>query len=71
MCHETGYRGRLAVFEYLRITSDLRRMIVDGRDATEIEAVARVAGQRSLRDDALLKLQAGQTTLSELLRVVA
>jgi type IV pilus assembly protein PilB len=71
MCHETGYRGRLAVFEYLRITGDLRRMIVDGRDATEIEAAARTAGQRSLRDDALLKLQAGQTTLSELLRVVA
>jgi len=71
MCHETGFRGRLAVFEYLQITSELRRLIIDGRDATEIEAAARAAGQRSLRDDALLKLKAGQTTVPELLRVVS
>jgi len=71
VCHDTGYRGRLAVFEYLRIEPDLRRMIVEGRDASDLEAAARAAGQGSLRDDALAKLRAGRTTFAEVLRVVS
>ncbi len=71
ICHDSGYRGRLAVFEYLQIDPALRRMIGDGRDANEIEAAARAAGQRSLRDDAMTKLLAGRTTSQEVLRVVA
>ncbi|MEZ4387280.1 MAG: ATPase, T2SS/T4P/T4SS family [Candidatus Krumholzibacteriia bacterium] len=71
MCHDTGYRGRLAVFEYMHISNELRRLISEGRDATVIEAAAHAAGQRSLRDDAMLKMLAGQTTLPELLRVVS
>jgi type IV pilus assembly protein PilB len=71
VCHDSGYRGRVAVFEYLQVDQQLRRMVVDGRDATEIEAAARRTGQRSLRDDALVKLRTGQTTVQELLRVVS
>lgn len=71
MCHDTGYRGRLAVFEYLPVDQAVRRLIIEGRDASEIEAMVRAAGRRSLRDDGLAKLLAGQTTSQELLRVVA
>jgi type IV pilus assembly protein PilB len=71
MCHDTGYRGRLAVFEYLRLSEDLRRLVADGRDAGELEDAARTAGQRSLRQDALAKLVAGRTTCAEVLRVVS
>jgi type IV pilus assembly protein PilB len=71
MCHDTGFRGRLAVFEYMHLTSELRRMIVEHRDATEIEAAARAAGQRSLHEDAISKLLAGRTTCQEVMRVVA
>ncbi len=71
VCHDTGFRGRLAVFEYMRITKELRHLIIDGRDASEIEAAAYASGQRSLHDDALLKLKSGLTTVQELLRVVS
>ncbi len=71
MCHDSGYRGRLAVFEYLRLDAQLRRMVTDGADAGDLEAAARAAGQGGLRDDALAKLRAGRTTCAEVLRVVA
>jgi type IV pilus assembly protein PilB len=71
MCHDSGFRGRLAVFEYMQIDKAMRHMIVEGRDAVDIETAARAVGQRSLRDDALVKLMNGQTTAKELLRVVA
>jgi len=71
VCHDTGYRGRMAIFEYMQVTADLRRMVIEGRDGSEIEQAAHASGQRSLRDDALMKLQDGQTTVPELLRVVS
>ena len=71
ICHDSGYRGRMAVFEYMQIDQNLRRMIIDGSDASSIETAARASGQRSLRDDALDKLASGRTTCQEVLRVVA
>jgi type II secretory ATPase GspE/PulE/Tfp pilus assembly ATPase PilB-like protein len=71
MCHDTGYRGRLAVFEALRLDSRLRRLVAEGTDAAELEAVARDAGQGSLREDALAKLRAGRTTCAEVVRLIA
>ncbi len=71
MCHDSGYRGRLAVFEYLRLDAQLRRMVAGGADASDLEDAARAAGQGGLRDDALAKLRAGRTTCAEVLRVVA
>lgn len=71
VCHDSGYRGRLAVFEYLHVDGAVRRMIIDGRDASDIAASVREAGRRSLRDDAVAKLLAGRTTSQEVLRVVA
>jgi len=71
VCRDSGYRGRMAIFEYLRVTEDIRQMITDGRDVEAIAAVARENGQLGLKDDALTKLRAGQTSLSEAVRVVA
>lgn len=70
LCHDSGFRGRLAVFEYLQITRQLRGLIIEGRDASVIAEAAVAAGQRTLHDDALLKVKAGQTTVQEMLRVV-
>lgn len=70
MCHESGYRGRMAVFEYLHMNQKLRRMIAEGADAADIESAAREEGQTSLREDAVNKLRAGRTTCQEVLRVV-
>ncbi len=70
LCRNSGYRGRLAVFEYLHIDKKIRKLIADGKDASLIEDAARDMGQAGLREDALAKMRSGQTTLSEVMRVV-
>jgi len=70
LCRNTGFRGRMAVFEYLRIEDTIRQMITEGRDGAEIEKAARSLGQASLKDDALIKLKDGKTTIREVTRVV-
>jgi type IV pilus assembly protein PilB len=70
-CRQTGYHGRGAVFEYLRVTADIRALIDAGATDDAIEAAAIGAGMRRLGEDALDKAQAGVTSLGEMLRVVA
>ena len=70
-CKQTGYRGRLAVFEYLRLTEDLRRLVAAGTTREDIAAAAREAGMRTLREDALDKVREGRTSIEELLRVTS
>jgi type IV pilus assembly protein PilB len=71
LCRQTGYRGRMAVFEYLAVDQQLRTMIAERCDVAELEQTAREAGQTFLRDDAITKFSDGRTTLSEVLRVVS
>ena len=71
MCRDTGYRGRMAIFEYLKISPLIRRMITSGGEGDAIAAEASADGQLTLRDDALTKLRAGQTSLEEVVRTVA
>jgi type II secretory ATPase GspE/PulE/Tfp pilus assembly ATPase PilB-like protein len=71
LCRQTGYRGRMAVFEYLKVNPNLRRMIAERRDVAEMDQAACDAGQAFLRDDAIAKFKDGHTTLSEVLRVVS
>ncbi len=70
LCRQTGYRGRLAVFEYLGVDATLRRRVAERSDVADLERAARDAGQTFLRQDALTKFREGRTTLSEVLRVV-
>ncbi len=71
LCRQTGYRGRMAVFEYLRVDGEIRKMIAAGRDAGEIEEAARAGGQSMLREDALGRFKSGLTTAAEVLKVGA
>ncbi len=71
LCRQTGFRGRMAVFEYLRVEGPIRQMIAEGKGAAEIEQAAKKLGQTSLWDDAIIKLKEGKTTLQEVARVVA
>ncbi|MDT8343344.1 MAG: ATPase, T2SS/T4P/T4SS family [Thermohalobaculum sp.] len=68
-CAGRGYRGRAAILEVLEVTDEIRRLIVRGADPGEIEASARAAGMRSLRDEALAAAVQGITSLDEVLRV--
>ncbi len=71
VCRETGYRGRLAIFEYLQVTDRIRRMIGEGDDADDIARTAVEDGQLAMRDDALAKLREARTSLPEVLKVVS
>jgi type IV pilus assembly protein PilB len=69
-CHETGYKGRIGIYEVMKISDRLRRMIAQRASEDAIREVAQSTGMLTLGDDALAKVKAGVTTAEELLRVV-
>jgi type IV pilus assembly protein PilB len=69
-CGQTGYRGRIGLYEVMEVTDELRALIVQKRPAEEIAAVAVEQGMRRLRDDGLEKVAHGKTSMPELLRVL-
>jgi len=69
-CRGTGYSGRLALHEILRVDKNLRRLILNSRDLDEIRACALDGGLKTLATDALEKVRAGLTTLDEVGRVL-
>jgi general secretion pathway protein E len=68
-CRGTGYRGRKAIAEILRLTEDLRELIVDRKPARLIREAARAEGTRTLREACIDLVLAGETTVDELKRV--
>lgn len=68
-CGDTGYRGRRAIFEILSLGADAVAAILSGESAERLSAMARRAGFRSLRQNAVRALLAGETTLAEVVRV--
>jgi len=68
-CSNTGYWGRAGIFEFLRVTDEIQRLILEKRDANVIKEAARKNGMRTLREDGWLKVKRGITTVSEVLRV--
>jgi len=69
-CNGSGYQWRFAVIETLEITDDIRKMIVDGKIGIDLYAKARENGFLTLREDGLIKMLQGNTTLDELRRVL-
>lgn len=70
-CSRTGYRGRVALHEVMRVTEDIERHAVARSSSAEIAATAREQGMITLRDDGWQKVVLGQTSIEEILRVVA
>jgi general secretion pathway protein E/type IV pilus assembly protein PilB len=68
-CSYTGYKGRIGLFEIFVITDAVRHLIFERVSASLIRAKARELGMRTLREDGLRKVVAGQTTLAEVFRV--
>ena len=68
-CRHTGYRGRVGVFEVLTMTSPMRDLIERRATSQELAEQAHRDGMRTLFEDALLKVEAGLTTLDEAIRV--
>jgi len=70
-CRQTGYRGRVGIFELLPVDGSIRPMIQARANASEIRTMAEKQGMRLLRDDGLAKALAGVTTIDEVVRVTA
>ena len=69
-CGQTGYRGRVGIFELLRLTPALKALIRGGASELELRAAATGGGMPWLSDDAVAKIKQGLTTVEEVLRVV-
>lgn len=68
-CHQTGYRGRTALFELIRNTPHMQELIATLPSRADIWKLAKQQGSRSLFEDGLSKVREGITTIEELLRV--
>jgi general secretion pathway protein E len=68
-CSHTGFYGRTGIFEMLIIDDEIRKLILASADANQIRAVARQRGMRTLLEDGIKKITAGETTLNEVFRV--
>ncbi len=70
-CSRTGYKGRLALHEVMQVTEEIERHAVAHSSSAEIGSTAVKQGMRTLREDGWFKVAAGQTSIEEILRVVA
>lgn len=69
ICSHTGYKGRVALFEVLTITDEIRELILRGASAMEIRETAVALGMQTLRGSGLDKIKEGKTTVEEVVRV--
>ena len=68
-CSETGYKGRIALYEVMELGEELKEFVLNGASSTELKREAIRLGMATLRRSALNKLREGTTTLSEVFRV--
>jgi len=68
-CRQTGYTGRLGLFELLVANDEVRRLASERASTNLIQQAAIKAGMRSVREDGWVKVYRGQTTVDEVLRV--
>ncbi len=68
-CSETGYKGRIAIYEVMAIGEELKEFILNGASTAQIKREAMRLGMKSMRQSSLSKLEEGLTTLEEVLRV--
>lgn len=68
-CGGTGYKGRTAIFELIRITKEIQELILKNPSSTEVWQLARKQGAKTMFEDGIEKVKRGVTTLEELQRV--
>jgi len=68
-CGQTGYKGRVGIYELLEMSEAMKDLVVARAPAHTIKEAARKAGMRTLQEDGIAKALAGITTLEEVLRV--
>src|SRR6476660_8773747 len=68
-CRQTGYQGRVAIYEICLVTEPLRRLILQKRDGSELKQCAIAQGMETLRHDGWRRVGQGITTIEEVVRV--
>jgi type IV pilus assembly protein PilB len=71
MCSNTGYKGRIAVYEILTIAEEIRELVLAGASANEIKKEGIRLGMMTMRQSAIDLLKKGLTTIDEVVRVTA
>jgi len=71
LCNGSGYKGRIAIYEIMFMTDELREFILNGASTLELKREAIREGMKSLRMSALSKLEEGMTSLDEVVRMTA
>ena len=69
-CNHTGYKGRKGVYEFLKVTENMQKLIINKASTNEIRQLAIEEGMCTLRMDGLDKVKQGITSIEELLRVI-
>ena len=69
-CSQTGYRGRIGVYEVMPVSKAMRELVLEARPSDEISALAEEEGMTRMVDDGLQKVKDGVTSVDEVLRVL-
>ena len=67
-CNNTGYKGRVGLYEVMEVTEELRELILVGASALELRRKAVEEGMITLRGSGLRKVKEGVTTIEEIVR---
>ena len=69
-CAHTGYSDRIGVYELLRVSEEIRELVIKQASSDELAALAKYQGMRSLRDEGLSLIEQDVTTIAEILRTI-
>ena len=69
-CRNSGYRGRLGIYELLMVNEEISELVLDAQPAYKIKEKAREHGMMTLLEDGLAKVREGTTSLNELIETL-
>ena len=67
-CNNTGYKGRVGLYEVMEVSEELRELVLVGASALELRRKAREEGMFTLRESGLQKVKLGMTSIEEVVR---
>jgi type IV pilus assembly protein PilB len=70
-CNQSGYKGRVGLYSAMGLSERIKEMVVDQAAESDVAAAAREEGMLTLREDGVLKVRSGMTSIEEVLRVTA
>jgi len=70
-CSHTGYKGRIGLCEFLEVNDEIKELVTQGKSEAVLKNKARELGMRTLREEGLIKVKKGLTSLEEVIRVTS